>query len=222
MDRVSIIIPAFNEETRIKDTIAAVKNIADIFEIIVVDDGSKDKTAEIAGSAGAKVVRHSKNKGKGQALLNGVVNCTGDIIVFLDGDTGASAREVEKLIIPIKNHNYDMSIAKFKSSGKKGGFGIVKAVSRYGIKLICGQNVETVISGQRAFRADIIRDVKFNNGYGAEVGMTIDILKKGCSFCEIEVDMTHRETGRDIKGFVHRGRQLFHITKALFAKRREY
>lgn len=59
-------------------------------------------------------------------------------------------------------------------------------------------------------------------GYGVEVGMTIDILKYGYSIKEILVNMTHNETGRDLKGFIHRGKQYYHIKKIANKKRKEW
>lgn len=86
--RVTIVIPAHNEEGAIGDVIAALraKNLPGVVEIIVVDDGSTDRTAEIAEATGVKVLRHHGNRGYGAALKTGVRNATGDYILTMDAD----------------------------------------------------------------------------------------------------------------------------------------
>ena len=91
---VSIIIPAYNEEGKIKDTLLGIVNINEINEIIVVDDGSSDKTTDVAKSVESekiKVFKLEKNRGKGYALNYGldIAMKNADIIGFLDGDLGS-------------------------------------------------------------------------------------------------------------------------------------
>ena len=131
MSYISIIIPAYNEENKIKDTLESIKDIKEIDEIIVVDDGSSDKTSEVAKSVKSdkiNVITQSQNRGKGYALNNGLKEAMkkADIIGFLDGDLGNTASEVEKLITPIINNECDVTIAKFHPAKKKGGLGFVK------------------------------------------------------------------------------------------------
>jgi glycosyltransferase involved in cell wall biosynthesis len=218
MQKVSVIIPAYNESKTIKETIEAVHAIRLIDEIIVVDDGSNDNTCEIARKCNAKVIRCAENKGKGNALKLGLLRCKGDIVVFLDADTEKTAREIVKLIQPIQDGICDVAIARFGRPKKKGGFGLVKLVSRYGTKLLAGEYIESTLSGQRAFKAEVLKNITIGTGYGAEVGMTIDIIKKGYTILECDVDMTHKETGRNLKGFLHRGKQMNDILGVLIRK----
>ncbi|WHH59910.1 glycosyltransferase family 2 protein [Petroclostridium sp. X23] len=218
MKKISVIIPAYNEEDNIKDTIEAVLTLKNIHELVVVDDGSSDRTWQIAEESGALVIKSLKNLGKGTALKKGLYVCTGDIIVFLDADVGDSAAEVAKIIKPVENDECDVCIARFGKASKKGGFGIVKFISRYGAKMLSGKYVESILSGQRAFKSEVLDNIHIGAGFGAEVGMTIDILQKGYSVMECEVNMKHHETGRDLKGFIHRGRQAAHIIAVLFRK----
>ena len=215
---VSVIIPAFNEENRIKETIKAVQSLEMVSEIIVVDDGSHDKTSTVASNCGAYVLKNKKNYGKGKALQNGLKKAKGYITVFLDADLGSTAAEAKKLIQPVIDGICDMTIAKFGKPSIKGGFGIVKKISRLAVKLITGIEIHSVLSGQRAFKTEIIKNINISNGYGAEIGLTIDILKKGYSVMEIQVNMKHNETGRNLKGFIHRGKQLFHIVMVIIKK----
>lgn len=124
MSYISIIIPAYNEENKIKDTLESIKDIKEIDEIIVVDDGSSDKTSEVAKSVKSdkiNVITQSQNRGKGYALNNGLKEAMkkADIIGFLDGDLGNTASEVEKLITPIINNECDVTIAKSLQQRKK-------------------------------------------------------------------------------------------------------
>ncbi len=219
---VSIIIPAYNEAGRIKDTIEGIKNLDCIHEIIVVDDGSKDETFNIASSFDfVRAYKLPQNMGKGYALNYGlrIAMEKADVIGFLDGDLGKSAREVEKLIIPILKEECDVTIAKFPPAKKKGGFGLVKKLAKNGVKRLTGEELDSTLSGQRVFKKEVLKEFQeIPFGYGVEVGMTIDILKKGYKIKEILAYMTHNETGRDLKGFIHRGKQFYHINLVLLKK----
>ena len=228
MSYISIIIPAYNEENKIKDTLESIKDIIEIDEIIVVDDGSSDKTSEVAKSVKSdkiNVITQSQNRGKGYALNNGLKEAMkkADIIGFLDGDLGNTASEVEKLITPIINNECDVTIAKFPPAKKKGGLGFVKNLAKESVKEMTGVELTSTLSGQRIFKKEVLEifdEIPF--GYGVEVGMTIDILKNNFKIEEVLVNMTHSETGRDLKGFIHRGKQFYHIKKVVRQKKKEW
>ncbi len=210
--KVSIIIPAYNEESRIKNTLKPLVGHPLIDEVIVVDDGSSDNTGKRAWECGVIVSRLGKNMGKGYALRNGIKQAKGDIIGFLDGDVEESSIEIEKLIKPIIDGDCDVTIAQFPSPKKKGGFGFVKKLAQGGIYFYTKQTVHSSLSGQRVFTRKVLEDIEMPiGGYGVEVDMTIDILNKGYRICEIPVNMKHAETGRDLQGFKHRGKQFLHI-----------
>lgn len=217
--KVSVLIPAHNEEKSINDTICAVRSISEVDEIVVVDDASVDNTAKIASCAGAVVVTLPSNLGKGGALNKGMEIVKGDIVALVDADLGKSAVNIKKLIEPILANRADMTIAKFPKARKKGGFGLVKGLARNGIRFFTRIEVMAPLSGQRVMIKEVIAALGgFESGYGVEVGMTIDAVRKGFRILEIEVEMTHRETGRDLYGFLHRGKQFYHVARVL-AKR---
>lgn len=216
---VSVVIPAYNEEKRIQATLKSVFLVDCVGEVIVVDDGSSDNTADLAEKAGAVVLKNKKNMGKGQALRSGLSMAKGDIIVFLDADVGEKAAEIKKLIRPVMTGEADMTIARFPPARKKGGFGFVKALARWGVYIYTGKNINCALSGQRVFRLEVMECIgNISPGFGVEVGLTIDALKKGFSVMEVDVDMTHRETGRDLGGFAHRIRQFFNILQVLIQR----
>lgn len=220
--KVSVVVPAYNEEKRIKDTVVSILAIPMVHELIVVNDGSEDNTATLAAQGGAKVVELKRNSGKGAALNRGIEEVEGDIIVLLDADLGSSASEGEKLIHPLLEGKADMTIAKFPPSGKKSGFGLVKGLARLGIKTMTGLWVECPLSGQRAMTRQVLDHIKsFQSGYGVEVGLTIGVAKGGFRIMEIDTQMEHKVTGRDIQGFLHRGKQFNHVARVLWKVWRE-
>ncbi|QXM06080.1 glycosyltransferase family 2 protein [Crassaminicella indica] len=221
---ITVLVPAYNEGDRIKDTIDAIKASNYVDRIVIIDDGSKDNTYTIAKSTNVEVYRLEENHGKGFALNFGIekVYKESSIIVFLDGDLKETASEVDKLVVPILEGQADVTIAKFPAAKKKGGFGLVKNLARYGVKFYTGHTIYTSLSGQRAFKTEVLRRFeKMPTDYGVEVGMTIDILNMGYRIKEVDVNMTHRETGRDFKSFVHRGKQFYQILLTLLRKHKE-
>lgn len=221
---ITVILPAFNEGDRIFKTISSLQKSNYVNRIVVIDDGSEDDTASVAEKTGVEVYQLSSNSGKGFAMNYGVEKTIGssDIIVFLDADIGESAIEIDKLILPILHEQTDVTIARFPAAQKKGGFGLVKKLAKYGVRLYTGHTLTTSLSGQRGFKADVVKKLApFPTDYGVEVGMTIDILRMGFRILEIDVNMTHRETGRDISGFIHRGKQFYQILRALIGKSKD-
>lgn len=216
MDKISIVIPAYNEEKFIGNTINAVKSYPEVKEIIVIDDGSADSTGDIALEAGALVYKNCINLGKGASLNIGSSLAKEDIIVFLDGDLGLAAWEAVKLWKAVLSGKADCAIAKFPKPETKSGLGLVKGLASWGVRHYGGKNLSTVLSGQRAFTRPALEAIfPFENGFGVEIKSSIDLLKKGFRIKEIDVSMTHRETGRNLAGFLHRGKQFKHILRVL-------
>lgn len=217
-----VLIPAYNEADVIADTIAAAKEIPHVSQVIVIDDGSVDDTGKKAAMAGAKVIRFKHNMGKGAALREGYTYVDqADIVLFLDADTGNTAKQASLLIQPLLEDRADVTIARFvyaEEHKMHGGFGIVKAIARRGIKVLTGQRLESVLSGQRAFKKTVLNDVGIRyNGYGIELGMSADILRAGYRVMEVDVAMVHRYSGRDVKGFIHRFHQFIDILMTILA-----
>ena len=99
---ISVVIPAYNESKIIGDVIGELiielNKTENDYEIIVVDDGSKDNTRIVAESAGAKVIHHPYNIGNGAAVKTGIRNANGDTIVLMDGDGQHSPQDIKKLL----------------------------------------------------------------------------------------------------------------------------
>ncbi len=214
--KVSIIIPAFNEEDYLPVTLKSLFTINYDIEVIIIDDGSTDSTGEVAKAFTNNLITLEKNMGKGEALMFGIEKAKGDIIVFLDADLQESARNFPKLIEPLISNEAIMTIAILPPTLHKGGFGLTKKLASIGISLLTNHKSLTPLSGQRAIKKDALKKVlPLASGFGVEVGLTIDILKRGYKIKEIPIDFFHRETKRDIKGFYHRGKQFKDIFKVL-------
>lgn len=214
--RVTALVPALNEAATIAATVKAIQGTGVVDEVIVIDDASVDGTGDVASAAGAKVVTRPGRGGKGRALNVGLKEATGEIIVAVDADTGDSAAEVRHLIAPVLAGQADLTIARFPKAARKGGFGLVKGLAHWGIQRFTGLEMESPLSGQRAMRRAVVEALGgFASGYGVEVGMTIDAAQHGFRVREVPVRMTHRETGRDLAGFLHRGRQFLDVVRVL-------
>lgn len=217
MPRVAALIPAYNEADLIGETVAAALAMTGVDEVVVVDDGSDDETASVASDAGARVIRLTQNSGKGAALNAGIAEVDADIYLMIDADLGASASETCRLLEPVLAGHADLSIAIMTApEGHKGGFGLAMRLSRWAIRRFGGTVVTAPLSGQRAFRRELVESIGgFEAGFGVETAMTIDALRNGYSVVEVPLPLTHRGTGRNWAGFRHRGRQFWHILKVV-------
>ncbi len=214
---VSAVVPAYNEEKRIERTLKALRRVKELDEIIVVDDGSTDATAQVARRNADSVVQLPRNIGKGGALSQGMSYAAGNIILFVDADLMEHAKLCGALLSPVLKQEADMTIARFPAARKKGGFGLVKGLARNGVRWLTGYHLEAVLSGQRAVTRELIKEAgDLSSGFGVEVGMTVRALRCGYQVIEIPLPMSHRETGRNWQGFTHRGKQFLSILKTLF------
>lgn len=214
--RVDIIIPAYNEEDKIRETVEALKSIEDIRSIIVVDDKSTDDTVKIARELDVELIELDRNQGKGNAIKAGLEHSKGEIVALLDADLGRTSRWVEELISPVVKDEADFTIARFGKARKKGGFGLVKKLARWGVEHFAGESIDTTLSGQRVYKREVIDSMAYiPDDFGIEIAMTVYALRSCYRLKEVEVDMTHSETGRDFRGFMHRGKQFKDILKTI-------
>lgn len=213
------IIPAHNESERIARTVRAALGISGVSRVVVVDDGSSDATGELAQRESASVVRLARNVGKGAALDAGAKRAEdADVVLLLDADLAESASQGALLLAPVLAGDADVAIAAFPRPAGKAGLGLVKGLARFGITRLGGGGFEPTasLSGQRALsRAALEAVLPFSTGYGVEVTMTIRALRAGLKLTEVPTTMSHAATGRDLAGFIHRGRQFAHVVVAL-------
>jgi Glycosyl transferase family 2 len=197
---LTILVAARNEEERVGATVAALRREFPEAEVLVVDGRSEDRTADEAEAAGAVVLRVER-LGKGEALSAGERAAKPGPLLLCDADLSGSLR-------PLAESGADLAVAVF-SRRVGGGFGIAKRVARALVRLSTGVAPREPLSGQRLV-GERARAACFPlaPGFGCEVRMTIDALRAGLAFEEVELDLSHRPTRRDAAGFLHRGRQL--------------
>jgi glycosyltransferase involved in cell wall biosynthesis len=176
----SVVVPAYNEEAAIGGLIAELRAAAGWHEIVVVDDGSRDETAERAKAAGARVISHPYNKGNGAAVKTGIRNATGDYILIIDGDGQHRPADATRLVARLDS--YDLVV------GARSAETQATAVRRYGNALLnwiasylTERPIPDLTSGFRAARRSCL--VEFlhllPNGFSTPTTTTLAFLKAG-------------------------------------------
>jgi glycosyltransferase involved in cell wall biosynthesis len=217
-DRTVAVVPARDEADRVGETVRALRQLVD--EVVVVDDGSRDPTTSVALAAGATVLRIRGHAGKGGAVEGAIARIEpADVWLIADGDLGRSATALDALIGAVRDGHADIAVAVLGPQ-PGGGLGIVRTLSAWAIRTLAGRAMRAPLSGQRAISATALDRVRpLAGGFGLETAMTIDALRRGLRVEEIDVPgLSHRPTGRSLRGFWHRGRQGWDILRALPAR----
>ena len=229
LDAIAI-VPAHDEAESLRATLESLRCLPGLRRTIVVDDGSRDPTAAIARGLGAEVLSASKPGapgGKGHALLAGLRRARAlgpGAVLLADADLGASAGNLLALLDAL-DADHPVAVAAFppaspdpavSAGGPRGGFGLVKNLSRRAILRRTGHAPSEPLSGQRALLPPALSVLPgIAPGFGAEVGMTLDLLSAGIKPVEVPLPLKHRPTGRTFRGFAHRARQGLDIARAL-------
>jgi hypothetical protein len=141
-----------------------------------------------------------------------------DAYLLVDGDVGETAAETSALLEEVLAGRFDAAIGRLPPL-EGGGFGLVKAFSRWAIRAATGFDAEEPLSGQRAIAREVLQGCRpLASGFGLETAMTIDAIRLGFRVGEIPVDMRHRPTGRSFAGFAHRARQGLDILRAVIPR----
>ena len=187
---VSIVIPAYNEEATVAKVVSVARKLSYVTEVIVVDDGSTDRTVEEAESAGATVISHIMNEGKGSAIKTGFKNSHGNIVAFIDADiSNFTSEKIDKIIRPILEDQTDITKTKFaRESGR---------VTELTAKPLLGfffpeLNYEQPLSGQFAGKRSALNKIRFEKDYGVDVGIVLDADVHGIKILEVDIgDISH-------------------------------
>jgi glycosyltransferase involved in cell wall biosynthesis len=170
---IAVILPTYNEELNVTGVLEVLRATEILDEIILVDDGSQDKTADILNQAAAmdqriQVIQHDRNKGKGQAIFSGLAATHATIILLLDADLkNLNPTHIQALLKPVIEHRADMTLGLFKGGHFRTDF---------------SHWLTPFLSGQRGLRAELLKYVSREaaEGYGFEVALTVAARRHNC------------------------------------------
>jgi glycosyltransferase involved in cell wall biosynthesis len=209
---VSIIIPAYNEEISIGDLLSDLqsKGLTEKYEVLVIDDGSTDRTAEIIKDFPVKLIRHGSNKGYGAALKSGVRKAKGDKVIMLDSDGQHDPVYIEQLISLLAE--FDMVIGErgvdshHVSNRKKGKY-IIRKVGEY----LVDQKLPDFNSGFRGFNRELLASMLhiMPNGFSFSTTSTLAFLKEGYSIGTFPIKVIERQGRPSSVSFVKDGPKTF-------------
>ncbi|NLD36017.1 MAG: glycosyltransferase family 2 protein [Desulfatiglans sp.] len=215
---VSVIIPAYNEAETIRDVIIKVKEIDPEFEIIVVNDGSKDQTGEIAREAGAIVYSHPYNIGNGASIKSGIRIASGDILVFIDGDGQHDPNDIAKMLQYFPE--YDMVVgARSKTSQVSIFRGFGNRMLNWLAGYVAKFRVQDLTSGFRAVKAEIAQSLLYllPNTYSYPTTMTLGVLRNGKSLKYLPINAEKRKKGKSNISISRDGVRFFMIITKICA-----
>lgn len=194
---LSIILPCLNEARSLETLIPRLTQTYPDAEIIIVDDGSNDDSAEITKQAGAKVVTHPYSKGNGAAIKTGAREASGDILVFMDADGQHDPKDIERLLIELES-GHDMAIGA-RSSGSQASFGRLCANSFYNwlASWIAGHKIADLTSGFRAVKAEKFKEFLYllPNGFSYPTTITMAFFRAGYNVSYIPI-VAHKRIGK--------------------------
>ncbi len=201
---VSVIIPAYNEEKTIgeviSNTVSVMKNLNVPFEIIVVDDGSMDRTREIASKYNVKVLTNTTNRGKGYSLQRGFREAKGEIIITLDADGSHDPKEIPKLITPLFN-GVDIAIgSRFLNGNGNKTTSKLNLVGNFIFNVLIfsltGKLITDSQTGFRAYKKRVLEEIEVEStGYEIETELTVKGLKNGFVVKEEPINCKKRKDG---------------------------
>lgn len=182
--KVCVAIPAYNEEKNIERVIKAAKELDEVDEVLVINDGSKDKTAKVAKNAGTRVISLKENRGKGHAMKVGIEKSKGDVLIFLDADQrNISSKKIKKVISPFKD-GYDFVKTRFDRRGGR--------VTHLTAKPLLGhffpeieEKFEQPLSGQIGIKKELMKKIELEGDTGVDVGILIDAVQMGAKIKEV-------------------------------------
>lgn len=215
---VIALLPAWNESKRVGASVEAIRSIESVKLVVVVDDGSTDGTADCAVEAGARCLRLDRNSGKGAALNSGVTAIRHWLLLeavpppaallLADADLGSSAVHLHHLVQAVLEKRLDVAVADLPRQAGAAGFGVAMWMARRALQRYTGTEMHEPLSGQRALTWPALGSIyPFAPGFAVELAMTLDAIGAGLRVGEVPLPLTHRATGRDPAGIVHRGNQ---------------
>jgi glycosyltransferase involved in cell wall biosynthesis len=218
-------VTARDEAERIGATLDALATAFPKATVMLADDGSRDATAAIAAARRVETVGSGSRRGKGQAAslaCQRAIELGGARSTYLlcDADLGASAAFLAPLGDLVSSGVADLAIAAFERP-HGGGWGITLGFARWAVRRTTGVVLASPISGQRALTGEALAAaLPFAGGFGMELAMTIDTLRRQACVVELRLPLEHRWTDRNLAGFWHRARQFGDFVVVYLRRRR--
>lgn len=202
---VTVVIPALDEAATIGDVVTRLRTAARWHDVLVVDDGSADRTAELAASVGARVIRHPYTKGNGAAVKTGIRQAAGEFVLIIDGDGQHPPADAVRLASRLGE--YDLVVgarapSSHASIGRRAGNALLNALATY----LTGRAIPDLTSGFRAARRECLREFLhlLPNGFSAPTTTTLAFIRAGYSVA-FEPVGTARRVGRSKIHFTRDG-----------------
>jgi glycosyltransferase involved in cell wall biosynthesis len=211
-EKVSVIVPAYNEAGNIGNIISDLKTFYPAYEIIVINDGSTDDTASEAQRAGAKVYSHPYNIGNGAAIKSGIRVATGDVLIFLDGDGQHSPEDIEKLLDYIPE--FDMVVGARSVGGQASlGRALGNKVYNWFASYVAKFSIKDLTSGFRAVKTNVARNFLYllPNTYSYPTTLTLGVLRSGMSVKYVPIKTRKRKAGKSNIRLLRDGVRFFMI-----------
>jgi len=202
---LSIVIPAFNEEAAIGDTVADVQKHFRPDELIVVSDGSTDRTGEIAARLGARVIRLETNRGKGAAVRQGVLESRGDVVAFIDADMPYRPDNLSRAIELVRTNAADLAIGArdLPQSESDPSYPTHRKIAgrtlSFLIRLFLMRDISDTQCGLKAFRGDVARElfaVSRVDGFGFDFEVLFIAQRRRLRIARVPVNLSHRHASR--------------------------
>ncbi|HND84474.1 MAG TPA: HAD-IB family phosphatase [Pseudobdellovibrionaceae bacterium] len=182
---ISVIIPTLNEENRISDIVKFCLSSSLVSEVIVIDDGSTDKTFELAKFAGAKGF-YSSMLGKGTSMLDGLWKSKEDLVVYLDGDIfNFSLSLLEEMVRPLMENRCDFVKGRFHRVAGR----VTALTARPLLKVFFPEisHIDQPLGGIIAAKKELLKNIKFESDYGVDIGLLIDVAQFGARILEVDI-----------------------------------
>ena len=204
MKRLVVVVPAMDEEATIGELLDRIGGVrvpgCELFTV-VVDDGSSDRTAEIARGRGALVVRHETNRGLGAAVRTGLRSAVGegaDLVAYLDADLEYSPEDIPRLVGPILEGRADYVLGSWFRGGVRG----MKTYRWLGnhfftvlLVLLTRRPITDGQTGMRAFSREAAASAEIIHDYNYAQVLTLDLARKGYRLAEVPIRYRLREHG---------------------------
>jgi glycosyltransferase involved in cell wall biosynthesis len=220
--RVLVIVPAHNEVESLPGTLAELRSVAPGFDVLVVDDGSRDGTAECARASGVPVVRHPINLGVGGALQTGFRYAVArgyDIGVQFDADGQHDPAFLQPLVAPVAEGRCDLSIGSryVTASGYRAPMARRAGMVFFAglVRVLLGQRISDTTSGFRAYGRRVMEICQFDFPTDfPDAPLLIGLARRGFQMLEVPVRMRERVAGQS---FYTLGKKLYYPYKNLVA-----